>query len=94
MPMHDNSGSITSIGVNKYISMRNCWRYIGFSVLSHLITHTTVQYWCNLPVNLPRAEQYKLENFIIVRCIPGLIQSYLKPHVDDLLVIWEAIPCK
>ena len=48
-------------------------------------------------LNLPRAERYKLENVIIVGCIPGpkeptTMNSYLKPLVDDLLVLWEGIP--
>ena len=48
-------------------------------------------------INLPRAERYRLENVISVGCIPGpkeptTMNSYLKPLVDDLLVLWEGIP--
>ena len=47
-------------------------------------------------LNLPRSERYKLENVIIVGCIPGPkepsnINPYLKPLVDELLVLWEGI---
>ena len=45
--------------------------------------------------NLPRTERYKLENTIIVGCIPGPkeprknINSFLKPMIDELLVLWK-----
>ena len=40
-------------------------------------------------LNLPLSEQYKLENIIVVGCIPGpsephSMNSYLKPMVDEL----------
>ena len=47
--------------------------------------------------NLPRSERYKLENLIIVGCIPGPkepkkhINSFLKPLVDELLDLWEGV---
>ena len=45
--------------------------------------------------NLPRADRYKLENIIIVGCIPGPkepkkhINTYLRPLVDELLGLWQ-----
>ena len=47
-------------------------------------------------LNLPRAERYKIENIIIVGCIPGPrepcnMNSYLQPLVDDLLKLWKGI---
>lgn len=45
--------------------------------------------------NLPRQERYKLENIIIIGVIPGPhepqkhINSFLKPLVDELLVMWN-----
>ena len=45
--------------------------------------------------NLPRADRYKLENIIIVGCIPGPkepkknINTYLRPLVDELLGFWQ-----
>ena len=48
-------------------------------------------------LNLPRSERYKLENIIVVGCIPGPsephnMNTYLKPMVDELLILWEGIP--
>ena len=47
-------------------------------------------------LNLPRSERYKLENIIVVGCIPGPseprnMNSYLKPMVDELLMLWDGI---
>ena len=47
-------------------------------------------------LNLPRSERYKLENILVVGCIPGPnephnMNSFLKPMVDELLIIWEGI---
>ena len=47
-------------------------------------------------VNLPRSERYKLESIIVVGCIPGpseprIMNSYLKPMVDELLMLWDGI---
>ena len=45
--------------------------------------------------NLPRTDRYKLENIIVVGCIPGPkepkkhINTYLKPIVDELLELWH-----
>ena len=45
--------------------------------------------------NLPRTDRYKLENIIVVGCIPGPkepkkhINTYLKPIVDELLKLWH-----
>ena len=45
--------------------------------------------------NLPRTDRYKLENIIIISCIPGTkepkkhINTYLKPVVDELLELWH-----
>ena len=50
--------------------------------------------------NLPRSERYKLENIIIVGSIPGpkepkkTINSYLKPMIDDLLILWKGTVLK
>lgn len=47
-------------------------------------------------LNLPREERYRLENLLIVGCIPGprepvSINSYLKPLVNDLMKLWDGI---
>ena len=44
--------------------------------------------------NLPRSERYKIENIIIVRTIPSPkepknINPYLKPMIDELLILWK-----
>ena len=44
--------------------------------------------------NLPRSECYKIENIIIVGTIPGPkepknINPYLKPMIDELLILWK-----
>ena len=45
--------------------------------------------------NIPRSERYKLENIIIVGTIPGPkepknnINSYLKPLIDELIILWK-----
>ena len=45
--------------------------------------------------NLPRSERSKLENIIIVGTIPGPkepknnINSYLKPLIDELIILWK-----
>lgn len=45
--------------------------------------------------NLPRTERYRLENVIIIGCIPGPkepkkhVNPYLKPLVDELLELWD-----
>ena len=45
--------------------------------------------------NLPRVDRYKLDNIIIVGCIPGPkepkkhINGYLRPLVDELLGLWH-----
>lgn len=45
--------------------------------------------------NLPRAHRYKLENIIIVGCIPGPkepkknINTYLRPLIDELQGLWQ-----
>ena len=50
--------------------------------------------------NLPRAERYKLNNIIIVGCIPGpkepskTINSFLKPLIEELLVAWKGMLIK
>jgi len=47
--------------------------------------------------NLPRSERYKIENMIIAGVIPGpnepkkVMNSYLKPLVNDLLELWNGI---
>ena len=46
-------------------------------------------------MNLPRNEQFKVENVILVGVIPGphepsrAINTYLSPLVDELLVLWD-----
>ena len=46
--------------------------------------------------NLPRSERYKLENVLVVGCIPGpkepkhSINTYLSFMVDELEVLWDA----
>ena len=47
-------------------------------------------------LNLPRSERYNLENIIVVGCIPGPnepqnMNAYLKPMVDELLLLWDGI---
>ena len=48
-------------------------------------------------LNLPRKIRFKPENIIIIGAIPGprepklTIKSYLKPMVDEMLVLWEGI---
>lgn len=48
--------------------------------------------------NLPRSERYKLDNIIILGTIPcpkepkKNVNTYLKPLVDDLLLLWKGIP--
>ena len=47
--------------------------------------------------NLPRSDRFKLENVIVVGCIPGPkeskgnINSFLKPMVDELLELWSGV---
>jgi len=47
--------------------------------------------------NLPRSERFKVENIILVGCIPGPrepkhdIYSFLSPMVDELLELWNGI---
>ena len=46
--------------------------------------------------NLPRSERYKLENIIVVGTLPGpkepkYINSYLKPLIDELLILWNGV---
>ena len=47
--------------------------------------------------NLPRSERFKVENIIVVGCIPGPrepkgnINSFLKPLVDELLELWSGV---
>lgn len=47
-------------------------------------------------LNLPCSERYKVENIIVVGCIPGPnepqnMNAYLKPMVDELLLLWDGI---
>ena len=50
--------------------------------------------------NLPRSEWFKVENIILVGCIPGPrepkqdINPFLSPIVDELLVLWDGIQVK
>ena len=50
--------------------------------------------------NLPRNERFKVENIIVVGCIPGPkepksnINSFLKPLVDELLELWTGVQIK
>ena len=45
--------------------------------------------------NLPRHKRFKLDNVIIVGCIPGpnepklSVNSFLKPLIDDLMELWH-----
>ena len=45
--------------------------------------------------NLPQSDRYKLENILIVGCIPGprepklSINSFLEPLIDELIVLWK-----
>ena len=47
--------------------------------------------------NLPRSERFKVENIILVGCIPGPrepkrdINTFLSPMVDELLDLWNGI---
>lgn len=47
--------------------------------------------------NLPWCESFKIENVILVGCIPGLkepngnINSFLKPLVDEILELWSGV---
>jgi len=47
--------------------------------------------------NLPRLERFKVENIILVGCIPGPrepagnINSFLSPMVDELLELWNGV---
>ena len=51
-------------------------------------------------VNLPRSIRFKPENVIIVGIIPGpkepqlVINSFLKPFVDELLQFWRGVYIK
>ena len=46
---------------------------------------------------MPRCERFKIENVILVGCIPGPkepkgnIKSFLKPLVDELLELWSGV---
>ena len=46
-------------------------------------------------MNLPRSERFKRQNIFLVGIIPGpneprlIINSYLSPLVDELLILWE-----
>lgn len=50
--------------------------------------------------NLPRSERFKVENVLLVGCIPGPrepkhnINSFLAPMVDELLELWNGIQLK
>ena len=47
--------------------------------------------------NLPQSERFKVENMIVVGCIPGPkepkgnINSFLNPLVNELLELWTGI---
>ena len=49
---------------------------------------------------MPRSERFKVENIILVGCIPGPrepkqdINPFLSPLVDELLVLWDGIQLK
>ena len=50
--------------------------------------------------NLPRSERFKVENIVLVGCIPGPrepkhdINSFLSPMVDELIELWNGIQLK
>ena len=61
----------------------------------HLNIFSTVLECSTVVENLPRRECYRLEDIIIIACIPGQkepkkhIKTYLKPLVDELLELWN-----
>ena len=50
-------------------------------------------------LNLPRTERFKWENVIVVGIIPAMgkelknLNSFLKPLVEELRVLWREVPC-
>ena len=48
-------------------------------------------------INLPRSQRFKWENVIVLGVIPGpkepelTVNSFLRPHVDELLEFWEGV---
>ena len=48
-------------------------------------------------INIPRSQRFKWKNIIILGIIPGpkepslTINSYLRPHIDELLKFWDGV---